>query len=119
MKKIILFIAFLFTMNASINAENENVNNVEAYAINTNINSLVRFLELSNDQVESVDNVQKIFEENLKYASYVDNNESRRKLVNNSIEFSLKNMSYVLNKEQYKKYVTVLNATINNRNIEK
>ena len=118
MKKIILFAAFLFTMNASVNAENDAVNNVEAYSINTNINSLVRYLNLSSDQIESVENVQKIFEENLRYASFVTNDESRRKMVNNSIEFSTKNMSYILNEEQYKKYLTVLNATINNKHIK-
>ena len=118
MKKIILFAAFLFTMNASVNAENDAVNNVEAYSINTNINSLVRYLNLSSDQIESVENIQKIFEENLRYASFVTNDESRRKMVSNSIEFSTKNMSYVLNEEQYRKYLTVLNATINNKHIK-
>ena len=118
MKKIILFAAFLFTMNASVNAENDAVNNVEAYNINANINSLVRYLNLSSDQIESVENVQKIFEENLRYASFVTNDESRRKMVSNSIEFSAKNMSYILNGEQYKKYLAVLNATINNRHIK-
>lgn len=118
MKKIILFAAFLFTMNASVNAENDAVNNVEAYSINTNINSLVRYLNLSSDQIESVENIQKIFEENLRYASFVTNDESRRKMVNNSIEFSVKNMSYILNEEQYKKYLTVLNTTINNKHIK-
>ena len=119
MKKIILVIAFMFGVNAYVNAENEAINNVEAYNINANINSLVRYLDLSNDQVESVENVQKVFEENLRYASSVNNNECRRKLVNNSIDFSLRNMSYILNKEQYKKYVTALNVTMNNRNIDK
>jgi hypothetical protein len=118
MKKIILFAAFLFTMNVSVNAENDAVNNVEAYSINANINSLVRYLNLSSDQIESVENIQKIFEENLRYASFVTNDESRRKMVNNSIEFSTKNMSYILNEEQYKKYLTILNVTINNRHIK-
>ena len=118
MKKIILFAAFLFTMNANVNAENEAVNSVEAYNINANINSLVRFLNLSNDQIESVESVQKVFEENLRCASFM-NGESRKNMVTNSIEYDLKNMSYVLNKEQYRKYLTVLNATISNRNIGK
>ena len=118
MKKTILFIAFLFTMNASVNAENEAVNSVEAYNINANINSLVKYLNLSNDQIESVESVQKVFEENLRCASFM-NGESRKNMVSNSIEYDLKNMSYVLNKEQYKKYLTVLNATLANRKIEK
>lgn len=118
MKKIILFMAFLFTMNASAIAENEAINNVEAYSINTNINSLVRFLNLSADQVESFESVQKVFEENLKYASYMSG-DARKHMVNSSIDFDVRNMSYILNKEQYRKYITVLNVTLNNRNIER
>ena len=118
MKKIILFIAFLFTMNASAFAENESNNSVETYSINTNINSLVRYLDLSADQIEPVESVQKVFEENLKYASYV-NGETRKHIINNSIEFDIRNMRYILNKEQYRKYITVLNVTLNNRNIDK
>ena len=117
MKKIILVIAFMFGVNAYVNAENEAVNNVEAYNINANINSLVRYLNLSSDQVESVNNIQKIFEENLRYASVITNKDGRNRMVNNSIEFSVKNMKYVLNDDQYKKYLIALNATINNRDI--
>lgn len=119
MKKIILFAAFLFTMNASVNAENDAVNNVEAYNLNVNVNSLVKPFGLSNDQIESVGNVQKIFEENLRYAATVNNKDVRKKMVNNTIEFAVKNMRYILNDEQYKRYLTILNATLNNRDIDR
>ena len=118
MKKIILFIAFFFTMNVSAMAENEAINNVEAYNINTNINSLVKYLNLSSDQIESVESVQKIFEENMRCASHM-NGQSRINMINNTIEFGTKNMNYILNKEQYKKYIMALNVTLNNRNIER
>ena len=119
MKKIILFIAFMFTMNASANAENEtvnNVNNVEAYDIKTNINSLVKYLDLSIDQIESVANVQKVFEENLKYAGYM-NGSSRTHMADSAIKYSVTNMGYILSKEQLKKYLVALNLTLNNRGI--
>lgn len=118
MKKIILFFAFIFAMNVTASAENEAVNNVEAYNINTNINSLVRYLNLSEDQIESVESIQKVFEENLRYASFMSG-EGRKNMVNNTIEFDVKNMSYILDKEQYKKYLLALNLTLRNRHIEK
>ena len=117
MKKIILFMAFLFTMNATAFAENEASTNVEAYNISVNINSLVKYLNLSNDQVESFENVQKVFEDNLRGASTMSN-DGRKKMVKNTINFDLKNMKYILNDEQYKKYTTVLNVTLANRGIE-
>ena len=119
MKKIILFIAFLFTMNASASAENEtvnSVNNVEAYDIKVNINSLVKYLNLSEDQIESVENVQKIFEENLRYAGYM-NGSSRKHMAGSAIKYSVNHMSYILSKEQMKKYLAALNLTIKNRGI--
>ena len=119
MKKIILFIAFLFTMNASASAENETANsvsNVEAYDIKTNINSLVKYLDLSEDQIESVENVQKVFEENLKYAGYMSGN-ARMHMAGSAIKYSISNMSYILSKEQMRKYLLALNLTINNRGI--
>ena len=116
MKKTILFIAFLFTMNASVNAENEAVNSVEAYNINANINSLVKYLELSKDQIEPFENVQKVFEENLKYAGYMNGN-ARKHMAGNAIKYSVNHMGYILSKEQMKKYLLALNLTINNRGI--
>ena len=119
MKKIILFIAFLFTMNASASAENEtanNVSNVEAYDIKVNINSVVKYLELSKDQIEPFENVQKVFEENLKYAGYMNGN-ARKHMAGNAIKYSVNHMGYILSKEQMKKYLLALNLTINNRGI--
>jgi hypothetical protein len=45
-------------------------------------------------------------------------NDGRKKMVKNTINFDLKNMKYILNDEQYKKYATVLNVTLANRGIE-
>lgn len=120
MKKLILSVALLLATGLTANAEGENsnsINMVEAYDINVNINSLVRFLELSVDQVESVDNVQKVFTESLRCAA-VMNGESRKKMVKNAINYNLSNLKYVLTDDQYKKYVRVLNVTLTNRGIK-
>jgi len=121
MKKVILSVALLLATSLTVMAEDNNsneINRVEAYDINVNINSLARYLELSKDQIESVENIHTVFFESLRSAAVMDK-ESRKSVVNNAISFDLKNMRYILNKEQYKKYVKVLNVTINNRRIEK
>ncbi len=122
MKKLILTVAVLLATTLSAkaeDAESNEINRVNAYDINVNINSLARYLELSEDQVESVENVQKIFSEALRCAAVMNTKESRKNMVNNTINFDLKNMKYILTKDQYRKYVRVLNATINNRGIER
>jgi hypothetical protein len=122
MKKVVLMMAMLLATNLSVSAEDlksNKANMVEAYDINININGLAKYLELSKDQIESVENVQRVFSESLKYASAYDNKEARKNMVKNAIEYDLRNLNYILTNSQYKKYVTVLNATLNNRGIEK
>jgi hypothetical protein len=122
MKKVVLMMAMLLATNLSVSAEDlksNETNMVEAYDINININGLAKYLELSKDQIESVENVQRVFSESLKIASAYDSKEARKNMVKNAIEYDLRNLNYILTNSQYKKYVTVLNATLNNRGIEK
>jgi hypothetical protein len=121
MKKLVLTVALLLATSLSVMAGNENSNKlsrVEAYTLNVNVNSLARYLELSKDQVESVENIQNVFSESLRCAAVMETDESRKNMVKSAIEFDLKNLSYVLSKEQYKKYLKVLNVTLINRGIE-
>lgn len=120
MKKLILSVALLLATGLTAYAEDTNSNSmnmVEAYDIEININSLVRFLELSVDQVESVKNIQEVFTESLRCAAVMNDN-SREKMVKNAINYDLSNLKYVLTDDQYKKYVRVLNATLINRGIK-
>ena len=122
MKKFILAVAMLLATNVTAMAEDSNsdkMNMVEAYDIKININSLARYLELSRDQIASVENIQNIFSECLRCVPFSSTDETRKKLVNNVINYDLKHMKYILTEEQYKKYVRVLNITLNNRGIER
>lgn len=122
MKKLILAVAMLLATNFTAMADDKNSNEtnmVEAYDINVNINSLARYLELSADQIESVENIQRVFTESLKCAAVMNGNENRKKMVNSAINYDLKNMRYILTEDQYKKYIKILNVTLVNRGIEK
>jgi len=113
-----MLLATNFTAMAD-DANSNEVNMVEAYDINININSLARYLELSQDQIDFVGDVQKAFSEGLRCAAVSDSKEARKNMVKNAIDYDLKNLSYALTEEQYKKYLKVLNLTLINRGIEK
>ena len=121
MKKFILTVAMLLATGINAMAEDTNSNEmsrVETYDVEVNINGLARYLELTDDQIESVESIQSVFSENLKYAASIENDESRKKMVRNTISYDLSNMRYILTEDQYKKYKMVLNATLENRNID-
>ena len=120
MKKFILVSILLLTFGLSIKAEGDNaseVSKVEAYDININMNSLVRYLDLSKDQIDAVESVHQIFTDGLRYASKLDD-ESRLVYVHSAMIYDLQNMRYILNEKQYKKYLTCLQMTFNNRGIK-
>ena len=121
MKKFILTVAMLLATGINAMAEDTNSNEmsrVETYDVEVNINGLARYLELTDDQIEGVESIQNVFSESLKYAASIKNDESRKKMVRNTIYYDLSNMRYILTEEQYKKYRRVLNATLENRNID-
>lgn len=119
MKKLILMVAMLLATSFTAIADDTNSNSVsmvEAYDVNVNINSLVRYLGLSNDQIDSVESIQKVFTDCLKYAAVMEEG-SRKNMIKNAIDYDLKNLRYVLDEKQYRKYVVILNVTLNNRGI--
>lgn len=120
MKKIILTVAMVMATCFPVVAEEtktSELNNVEAYDINVNINSLARYLELSQDQLSIVEDIQMAFSDGVRYAAIMPTDERRKNMIDNAIEYDLQNMKYVLSKEQYKRYLKVLNQTLINRGI--
>ena len=101
-------------------AENENMNSVnmaEAYDLNVNINQLSKALNLADDQVEAVAEIHKTFCAEMVFATQYGK-EERDARVNAAIKKDLGFMNYILNREQYKTYVMLLNVTMNNHGIK-
>ena len=102
-------------------AENENaasVNNVEAYDMSVNIRKLSEALALNADQIEAVKEIHHTFAAEMMFAAQY-NNEVRKARVNDAIEKDVKWMRYVLNEKQMRKYLMLLNTTLNNRGLKK
>jgi len=102
-------------------AENENaasVNNVEAYDMSVNMNKLSEALALNADQIEAVAEIHHTFAAEMMFAAQY-NKEERDARVNEAIDKDVKWMRYVLNEKQMRKYLVLLNTTINNRGLRK
>ncbi|SFO90913.1 hypothetical protein [Prevotella sp. tf2-5] len=119
MKKLFLTMVAMMSMTLTF-AENENmnsVNNAEAYNLSVNMNQLSKALNLANDQVEAVAEIHKTFCSELMFATQYGK-EERDARVDAAVKKDLGFMNYVLNHDQYKKYVMLLNVTMNNRGLK-
>lgn len=121
MKKVFLTLVMLFTMSVAMFAEDNNateIERIEKYDIKVNNRKLANYLQLNEDQMDAVEAVITEFSNDLKFAAFECSDTNRKAVTKNLIDKNVKHMSYVLNKEQYHKYLVVLNATLNNKHIE-
>ena len=119
MKKIVLTIVALMSMTMTF-AENEsaaNLNTVESYNMTVNMRQLAKALNLSNDQVESVAEVHKTFSAEMMFAAQYGKDE-RTKMMDKAINKDIAYMNYILNREQFRKYLMLLNVTLVNRGLK-
>lgn len=120
MKKVLFMLVMMFTMSVNMFAEDNNTTEIERvkkYDVKVNTTRLADYLGLSRDQFDAVENVTDEFSNDLMFAAVECNDNNRMAVTKNAIEKNVKNMRYVLTEEQMKKYLTVLNATMNNRGI--
>ena len=115
MKKLMLSVAILglcATMN-EVNAQTVNVKNGQAPFV-VKFSSLSSYLDLTSTQLEDVYNINEYF--------IMQQKESMNKSAKNqeaglqkALYSNLKLMKGVLSDQQYRKYLTLLNVTNNNR----
>ena len=116
MKRLFMVVVAMLSMTMTF-AENENaanLNNAEAYNMTVNMKKLGQALNLSKDQMESFCEVHKTFSAEMQFAAQASG-EERQTMVNNAIKKDLAWMDYILNNEQYRRYVMLLNVTLTNR----
>lgn len=116
MKKIVLTLVALMSMTMTF-AENEGMNATEAYNMTVNMKKLAQALNLSDDQVEGVAEIHKTFSSEMVFAAQYGK-EERAKMVEKAVNKDLAYMNYILNKDQYRKYVLLLNTTLTNRGLK-
>jgi len=116
MKKIVLTLVALMSMTMTF-AENEGMNTTEAYNMTVNMPKLAKALGLTMDQMESVAEVHKTFTSEMMFAAQYGK-EERTKMVDKAVNKDLAYMHYILNNDQYRKYVMLLNVTLINRGLK-
>lgn len=118
MKKIVLTVIAMLSMTMAF-AEGENVSNtneMEAYTFTINNKKLSEALGLSRDQAETVADIEKFFCAQMMNIGEA-NQESRPEMLRNALKSNLSHMHTVLSEKQYRKYLMLLNATLNNRGL--
>ncbi len=116
---ILTMFAMMFMTTAFAEGENvAAVTNLEAYEWNVNMNKLSKALDLGEDQLEVVEHIHHTFAAELMFAATYGKND-RKKMVNRALKNNVMWMRYVLNDEQMRTYLILLNATINNRGLNK
>jgi hypothetical protein len=93
------------------------IEKIEKYDIKVNTKRLGEYLQLSSDQYDAVETVIDEFSADLMFAAVECSDTNRSKVTKNAVDKNVKFMSYILNDDQYHKYLRVLNVTLTNRNI--
>ncbi len=83
---------------------------------NINVSKLSKYLKLSSLQNEEVANICDYFTEQMNRATTAKKNQDAK--MHTAVYGNLKLMRQTLTKEQYAKYVSLMNATLKNRGIE-
>jgi hypothetical protein len=109
MKKVLVLVMVAFATSVfAINPVNYKV----VYKLNneTTFNSLARYLNVDDMQADQLKYVFELTENKMKSALKSDNEVSVEKV----LLFNVANAKYILSDEQYKKYLVVLNLSVNN-----
>ena len=128
MKKNVLCLLFALFSVLSINAHaidykiktpyftSETINiNDSIITIDKNFRPVYRYLELKGDQYEEFYHIHNDVYQAITYLN--DNKSDGVKYFNHHLKYDLMNSSYILDKNQYHKYLTAINITLQNRGL--
>ena len=115
MKKIVLSAALLMGVAAASATTRDVDRNLE---LNVNIDKLSVYLALDAQQAELTERYAAEFSDQLHYAKYAKKSERRARKVQRAVYTNLGQMRQTLTKEQYGKYLRLMNVTLRNRGLD-
>lgn len=102
--------------NVTVSEIDKSIHNVEMnYDFNVNYNKLSEYLKLNDRNFQKVKNAHDSFCEEMLIASRTNNLVERDSIIKSSIENEVRNMKNILPNKQYKKFIKIFNATLNNQ----
>ena len=114
MKKIVLTVMAAMSLTMA-SAANESC--TVDYTMDVNMNSLSRSLSLSYEQRKAVESIQKTLRTDMLNVAAADESE-RTRLTHEALKHNLKKISAVLDRDQMRTYLRLLNITFVNRGID-
>lgn len=121
MKKFFLMMVMMLTMSVYSFAEDNSATNLaktEKYELKVNHRKLACALDMSKDQMEMSDEIISELERDMVFASCMDTEDSSEKIVANAVKKNIRHMSYILNNKQYRKYLMLLNLTLEHKGFD-
>ena len=121
MKKYFIMLVMMLTMSVYSFAEESTATKVaetEKYELKINHRRLACVLDMSADQMEISEDIISELESDMMFAAVMDTEESRNSVVANAVKKNIKYMHYILNDSQYKKYLMLLNLTLEHRGFD-
>ena len=114
MKKMVLTAAAVFGFAVAGVAADKNTVSTK---INVNAAKLSNYLGLSASQYSDVEAISEYFEDEMAAANYASD-ATKAAQVRKAVRKNCKLMKQTLTKEQYSKYLSVINATISNKGLD-
>lgn len=121
MKKYFIMLVMMLTMSVYSFAEESTATKMaetERYELKINHRRLACVLDMSRDQMEMSNDIISELESGMMFAAVMNTEESRNAIVANAVEKNIKYMHYILNDNQYKKYLMLLNLTLVHRGFD-
>ena len=113
MKKIVLTAVTLMSLSMSVSASE---NRSEYLAMDVNMNSLARTLFLTADQKKEVEDIQDKFCAEMRKADAAEESD-RKSIAREALRKDIKKLSGVLDRDQMRMYLRLLNITFVNRGV--
>ena len=111
MKKIVLTVVTLMSLSVSASE-----NRSEYLAMDVNMNSLARTLYLTADRKKEVEDIQDKFCAEMRKADAAEESD-RKSIAREALRKDIKNLSGVLDRDQMRMYLRLLNITFVNRGV--
>lgn len=114
MKKLFMLVAVAFALTASVSAQSGDYSFLVKLGEKPTFKAISNYIGTSFDQYDAVREI--LQDSSVKMEAAIKSNDETA--VKKALYFNLANMRAVLSKEQYRKYLAVLNASYNNQQIK-